>query len=149
MTARALAGVCVRTMPSIRPLLVAGTLLASLAACRDTAGPAGRFLVDITDIAVPAVVAPSDTARISFKYEASCGQREIALRFNPGRLEVRAYGFDAPPGLVCPGWLYYAERTVLLPPAERADEHLVVFVQPSGADSVRSILRAPTSADAP
>ena len=133
----------------MRPFLFAAALCVFLSACRDTTGPARRFLVDITDISVPAVVAPADTARISFRYEASCGEREIALRFQSGRLEVRAYAVEPPPDLVCLGWLYYAERTVLLPPSERAAEHLVVFVQPSGADSVRTILRPPASVHAP
>lgn len=62
-------------MPTLRPLLLATALLASLGACRDSTGPADRYLVDITEITVPEFVAPADTARISFRYEASCGAR--------------------------------------------------------------------------
>jgi len=113
-------------------------LAAALAACDDTTKPPERVLIGIRDIRVPTTIAPLDTAHISFRYEASCGEREVVLRYGPGRLDVAAYAFTSP-NLVCPALVWYADRRIAIPPAERTLTYTVTFAQPEGADSVRTI----------
>jgi len=122
-----------------RSLQLALALAAALAACDDTTKPPERVLIGIQDIRVPTTLAPLDTAHISFRYEASCGEREVVLRYGPGRLDVAAYAFPPPPNLVCPAVIWYADRRIAIPPSERTLTYTVTFAQPEGPDSVRTI----------
>jgi hypothetical protein len=118
-------------------------------ACAETTAPGARFAVAIDGINVPSVAAPSDTVVVSFRYDASCGEREVTLRFKPESLVVAATGAYPPGGLVCPALVAYAYRSVTLLPAERPQPFTVIFRQPSGGDSVRTIQTALASMDAP
>ncbi len=123
----------------MRSLIFAAFAPLLVSACDDATGPATRFAVHIADIVVPAAAAATDTIPIRFTYEASCGEREVVLAFSPDRLEVRAFGILPSREIVCPAWMFYAERTVLIPPTQRSLPYTVVFVQPWGGDSIRVI----------
>lgn len=134
---------------SVRHIAYTAASVLLSAACTDSTGPDARFPVEIAGIDVPETAAPNDTVRIRFLYEAGCGEREIVLRMRHDRLEVGAFGFALAPGMLCPGWIDYLERTVLIPPAERGVPYTVVFAQPSGVDSVRIIHPVAATMDAP
>ncbi len=133
--------------PRLRVLAVTGLLFS--ASCTEMTSPPERFAIAIDGITVPITAAPSDTVVVGFRYEASCGAREVTLRLKPDSLVVSVVAVFPPGGLVCPGLLAYAHRTVTLTPAERAQPFTVVFAQPTGADSVRTISTPPVLMDAP
>ena len=130
----------------LQSLILATILPLVLIACDDTTGPVTRFDVAISNIVVPATASPSDTIPVRFSYDASCGEREVTLRFGADRLDVRVVG-TRPRDAACPAVVILAERTVLIPPASRTLPYTITFAQPSGADSVRVI--QPASVVAP
>lgn len=129
--------------------VVALTALLCSASCAEMTSPPERFAILIDGITVPLTAAPSDTVVVGFRYEASCGEREVTLRLKSDSLLVSVIAVFPPGGLVCPGLLAYAHRTVALPPAERVQPFTVVFAQPTGADSVRTISTPPALLNAP
>ena len=131
----------------IRALAITGLLVS--AGCTEITEPPERFAIAIDGITVPSAAAPSDTVVIGFRYEASCGAREVTLRLKPDSMVVSVVAVFPPGGLVCPGMQSYAYRTVTLTPAERSQPFTAVFAQPTGADSVRTILTPPALRDAP
>ncbi len=137
----------------MRPRTVLTTLSAAsvllAGACAETTAPGTRFAVAIDGINVPSVAAPSDTVVVSFRYDASCGEREVTLRFKPESLMVAVAGAYPPGGVVCPALIAYAYRSITLLPAERSQPFTVIFRQPTGADSVRTIQTALAAMDAP
>jgi hypothetical protein len=134
-------------LPRLRTLAVFALL--GSAACTEPTSPRERFAIPIDSITVPSTAAPSDTVVVGFRYDASCGAREVTLRLRPDSLVVSVVAVFPPGGLVCPALLAYVHRTVTLTPAERAQPFTVVFRQPTGADSVRTILTPPALTDAP
>ena len=134
---------------SLRLGVLAVTGLLVSAACTEITSPPERFAIPIDGITVPSTAAPSDTVVVGFRYEASCGAREVTLRLRPDSMVVSVVAVFPPGGLVCPGIQAYAYRTVTLTPAERFQPFTVVFAQPTGADSVRTILTPPAFRDAP
>lgn len=125
----------------LRSLILTTTFSLVLTACEDSTGPVTRFDVAISNIVVPATAAPSDTIPVRFSYDANCGEREVTLRFGGDRLEVRVVG-TRPRDAACPAVVVLAERTVLIPPADRALPYTITFAQPAGADSVRVVQSA-------
>lgn len=124
-----------------RHFRTAGWVLASAivaAACNDTTAPDERFRVSIVNISAPDSLPPTDTARVSFDYEDSCGRREVLYIFQDNRLTVSVVGTLARDA-VCPAVIRYTRRALNIAPAERAGSYTITFLQPSGADSVRVI----------
>jgi hypothetical protein len=124
-----------------RPLLAAGLALAGALltlACTDTTAPDERFRASIVNISVPDSLAPTDTARVSFDYEDSCGPREVLYIFRHNELTVSVVGTLARDA-VCPAIVRYTRRSIAIAPTERAGAYTITFLQPSGADSVRVI----------
>lgn len=115
-------------------------LLPLAAACSSVDEPNERVLVHLFDLEVPATVAPSDTARIRFTFDASCGPTptaEVALR--PERVEIAVWREVPEFPYPCPAMVVPAHREVSLLPGERAATVTVRFRQPGGVDSVRTI----------
>ncbi|WKW13136.1 hypothetical protein Strain138_002451 [Pseudogemmatithrix spongiicola] len=136
------------TTSSRRNALVVAALLC-VAGCKETTSPAERFAVPIDAISVPNTAAPSDTVVVGFRYEASCGAREVTLRLRADSMVVAVFAVFPSGGLVCPALLAYAHRTVTLTPPERSQPFTIVFKQPTGADSVRTIRTPPALTGTP
>lgn len=124
-----------RLLPTASVLL-AGTIVA--AACTEATAPDERFRVEIANISAPDSLPPTDTARVSFDYEDSCGRREVLYIFQDNRLTVSVVGTLAPDA-VCPAIVRYTRRAINIAPTERVGSYTITFLQPSGADSVRVI----------
>lgn len=121
------------------------TTLASLAlliGCGEPTEPMPEFRARLAELVVPDSVLPSDTARVSFLYENSCGTREVHLRRRPSELEVEVIGRFPSRAPVCPDWLRYSAHSVDIAPADRVGDFTVIFRQPEGGDSVRVIRSA-------
>lgn len=135
------------TLPRRSVLMVAALL--GLAGCKESTSPPERFAVLIDSISVPSTAAPSDTVVIGFRYDAGCGARDVTLRLKADSMVVAVFAVFPSGGLVCPALLAYAHRTVTLTPSERSQPFTVVFKQPTGADSVRTIRTPPAITDTP
>jgi hypothetical protein len=130
------------TRPDLRAaswrILVLTVALA--AACSSVSAPPERVLVTLFDLEVPATVAPTDTARIGFTFDASCGPTpwaEISMR--PDLVEVAVWREVPEFPYPCPAVVVPARREVSLLPGQRAATVTVRFRQPGGVDSVRTI----------
>ncbi len=130
-----------RALAITAPVFVAG--------CADVTSPEQRLQIPIDGISVPSTAAPTDTVVIGFRYEASCGEREVTLRLKPDSLVVSVVAVYPSAGLVCPGMAAFVYRTVSLTPAARALPFSAGFYQPIVGDSVRVMHVETASMDAP
>jgi hypothetical protein len=115
-------------------------LLAFVTACASVGAPNERVLVHLFDLEVRDTVAPTDTVRIGFTFDASCGpapSAEISMR--PDLVEVAVWREVPEFPYPCPAVVVPARREVSLLPGQRAATVTVRFRQPGGVDSVRTI----------
>jgi hypothetical protein len=115
--------------------------------CREPTSPQSSWLVVIQDIDLPSLVDIADTVRISFNYEASCGPRTLEIVQDAERVEISARA--APFGGLCTAGISFQRAQVVLFPYQRAETVTVIFRQPAGADSVRTITSTYVVASAP
>jgi hypothetical protein len=114
--------------------------LAITSACSNVGGPPDRALVALGDLEVPATIAPTDTARIRFTFDVSCGPTPTAtISIRPELVEIAVWR-EIPEYLApCPAVVVLATREVTLLPSQRAPTVTVRFRQPVGPDSLRTI----------
>jgi hypothetical protein len=124
-------------LAAARPILV--LLVACVTACSSIGAPPERALVQLFDLDVPATVAPTDTARIGFAFDASCGPTPTAeISIRPDLVEIAVWREIPEFPYPCPAVVVPAYREVRLLPSQRATTVTVRFRQPT-ADSVRTI----------
>lgn len=115
-------------------------VVALAASCSSVAAPPDRVRVHLFDLEVPATVAPTDTARIGFTFDASCGPTPTAeIRLRPDLVEISVWREVPEFPYPCPAVIVPAHREVSLLPGERDAVVTVRFRQPGGVDSVRTI----------
>ena len=138
-------------MHTHRVALLAVTLLVLpvLSGCGEPLEPVRTVRVPLASFLLPESAQPTDTVRVSFTYENSCGEREVQLHFRSAALEVEVRREVPAPELLCPGWLHYTPHTVDIHPDQRTGDFTVIFRQPEDADSTRVIRRAEHEAPAP
>lgn len=113
-------------------------LLAAACGGEAASGPLLNPRVPLTPLSVPAEARATDTVVVSFRYDDSCGPRRTNVSFGVARVEIEVRAEFAP-DQVCAAMLRESTGYLTLLPAQRAPTTTVVFLQPSGMDSVRTI----------
>lgn len=114
-------------------------LALTAAACTDSTAPDSRELVTLFDLSAPESAGPSDTIRIGFSYAIGCGLTpRVDVAILPTRVTVAAWQEGSP--ILCRALMIPMRAEVVLPPAGRGpDDVEVLFRQPGGVDSLRTV----------
>ncbi len=133
------------TRSRARRLALAIPLLVTTgAACAGTVSPVDRVVIPVEDISLPAAVVASDTIRIRFRYDDSCGEHAVVeVERAPSAVRVRVSKPGTQFPLPCPPAVVMVADSVVVLPAQRTGALTVRFARPDGPDSTRVIAALP------
>lgn len=125
-----------RAWPPPLPVL----LLLLLSACTEASAPGPRVGVYLFDLSTPATGRAGDTVHIGFAYDGMCVPAPaLDVRVRPGSVTISAWITRDQMPFACPAMLRPAPVELNIRPDFEDGEARVVFRQPNGADSVRTI----------
>jgi hypothetical protein len=126
--------------PHVSPrFLLLGLLSIVLVSCENATAPAGSFRLALHELDVQSSAA-LDTVRLSFAYDIACSvEQRAVIALTPSELAVEVRAQPLPRNSACVGMAILRREEVTVVPDAPVSQLRIVFRQPEGIDSTRTV----------